>query len=543
MEVNVVLIGFMGAGKSTVGRRLAERMSRPFVDLDAVIEETAGMSIPEIFAAEGEEGFRRREADAVARVSAECGQVIAAGGGTVMQRRNLARLRATGVLVWLRGRLDTVLARAQSESNGHRPLLAKPRAELERLYAERERVYALADHIVDVDDQTPDQVAAEIEAVLRGSDRPQAVVVNVPLPGRSYDIFVGQGLLADAGRLCVGAGVSGKGLLVTNATVGGLYGGALQRSLSLAGLRVPRVDVPDGEQYKTLDTVVRIYRAAVSYRLDRRSFFLALGGGMTGDLAGFAAATFLRGVDFVQVPTTLLAQVDAAVGGKVGVNLDEGKNLVGAFHQPRIVIADVDTLQSLPTRALAAGLAEVVKYGMTADPHLLDFLEDRMEQLLARDRAALMRVVARSCEIKASVVAQDERETLGVREGLNFGHTIGHALEAALSYSTLLHGEAVAIGMLAAAMLSARLTGLAASEVERLAALLQRAGLPLAPPAVDPDQLLTIMRRDKKVLADRLRFVLLERTGRWVVRDDVPDELVLDVLREQRSIWAATAKN
>ena len=253
--------------------------------------------------------------------------------------------------------------------------------------------------------------------------------------------------------------LSSKGLLITNETVGSLYGGLVQRSLSLAGLRVPRVDIPDGEQYKTLETAQRVYRAAVGHRLDRRSFFIALGGGVVGDLAGFAAATFLRGVALIQVPTTLLAQVDAAVGGKVGVNLDEGKNLVGAFHQPRIVIADVDTLRTLPKRQLAAGLAEVIKYGVIGDPDLLQFVEDRLDRLAAGDRAALLRIVARSCEIKAAVVAEDERETEGVRECLNFGHTIGHALEAAFGYEGMLHGEAVAAGMVAAAMLSARLTG------------------------------------------------------------------------------------
>ncbi|MFS8524475.1 MAG: 3-dehydroquinate synthase, partial [Limnochordales bacterium] len=265
----------------------------------------------------------------------------------------------------------------------------------------------------------------------------------------------------------------------------------------------------------------------------------ALGGGVVGDLAGFAAATFLRGVALIQVPTTLLAQVDAAVGGKVGVNLDEGKNLVGAFHQPRIVIADVDTLRTLPKRQLAAGLAEVIKYGVIGDPDLLQFVEDRLDRLAAGDRAALLRIVARSCEIKAAVVAEDERETEGVRECLNFGHTIGHALEAAFGYEGMLHGEAVAAGMVAAAMLSARLTGFPEAEVQRLADLLQRAGLPAAPPPVEEAKLLTLIRRDKKTVDQKIRFVLAEQPGRWVVRDDVPDDLVLEIVREQRNRWAS----
>ncbi len=539
MEDNVTLIGFMGAGKTTVGQRLAARLSRPFVDVDAVIEARAGMSIPDIFAAEGESGFRRREADAVRRICREGGQVIAAGGGTVMDRGSLSLLRRTGPLVWLRADLEELLSRAAAEAERPRPLLTRPRADLQRLYADRERIYGLADYVVDVSGKSPDEVADQVERLLTGHERPAPQRVPVRLDGRSYDVHVGSGLLDQAGSLCCQGGAFSKGLLITNETVGSLYGGLVQRSLSLAGLRVPRVDIPDGEQYKTLETAQRVYRAAVGHRLDRRSFFIALGGGVVGDLAGFAAATFLRGVALIQVPTTLLAQVDAAVGGKVGVNLDEGKNLVGAFHQPRIVIADVDTLRTLPKRQLAAGLAEVIKYGVIGDPDLLQFVEDRLDRLAAGDRAALLRIVARSCEIKAAVVAEDERETEGVRECLNFGHTIGHALEAAFGYEGMLHGEAVAAGMVAAAMLSARLTGFPEAEVQRLADLLQRAGLPAAPPPVEEAKLLTLMRRDKKTVDQKIRFVLAEQPGRWVVRDDVPDDLVLEIVREQRNRWAS----
>lgn len=536
MEDNVILIGFMGAGKSTVGQRLADRMSRRFVDVDAVVEAQAGMSVADIFDKEGESGFRRREAAAVRAICQERGQVVATGGGTVMNRDSLRRLRAAGTVVWLRADLDEMLSRAQAEGRRPRPLLQRSLSDIRALYANRERVYGLADHVIDTGAKSPDEVAVDIERVLQDLEYTPATTVTVRLAERSYDIHVGPGLLAGAGALCRDAGVSERGLLITDETVGALYGAALQRSLSLEGFRVPRVDIPEGEEHKTIDTSERIFRAAVAHKLDRQSFFIALGGGVVGDVAGFAAATFLRGIDFIQVPTTLLAQVDAAVGGKVGVNLAEGKNLVGAFHQPRIVIADVDALQSLPKRELAAGLAEVIKYGMMADPDLFHYLEDRMDQIVAGHPAALMRVVARSCEIKARIVAADERETRGVRDVLNFGHTIGHALEAAGEFATLLHGEAVAIGMVGAAILSNRVTGLPAADVGRLVALIRRAGLPVSPPPVDAEYLLTVMGRDKKVRAERLRFVLLERPGEPVVRDDVPDDLVLEVVQELRSV-------
>lgn len=536
MENNVILIGFMGAGKTTVGEELAARLGRPFVDLDAVVEEQAGATIPDIFAREGELGFRRREAAAVHTVCREPGQVIATGGGTVMNRDSLARLRAAGTLVWLRAGIDELLARAKAESGKERPLLQSSTAKLNDLYARRESVYALADHVIDTNGKQPEKVAEEIERMLHGDGGPPPTTVAVGLGERAYNVHVGAGVLTRTGELCAGAGLGQRGLLVTNETVGGLYGVSLQRSMSLAHFRVPLLHIPEGEDHKTLATVERVFRAAVAHKLDRQSFIIALGGGVVGDVAGFAAAAYLRGIGFVQVPTTLLAQVDAAVGGKTGVNLDEGKNLVGAFHQPRVVIADVDTLASLPRRELAAGLAEVIKYGVIADPDLYHFLEDRMDQLLAGDRAALMRIVARSCEIKARIVAADERETKGVRDFLNFGHTIGHALEAIGQYTALLHGEAVSIGMVAAATLSARLCGFPEAEVERLVSLLSRVNLPVTPPSVDERQLVTVVRRDKKVRADQLRFVLLERVGEPVVVDGVPEEFVLEVMREQRMI-------
>jgi len=530
---NVILIGFMGAGKTTVGRRLAARLGWPFVDLDAVVEETAGMAIPAIFEREGEAGFRRREAEAITAVTRQAGQVIATGGGAVMRRENLALLRASGTVVWLRAPLEVLLARAKAE--GGRPLLAEGDAAVAERYAAREPVYALADLVVDATGE-PDAVAAEIEAQLSGRHPGAPVVVPVPAGSRSYEVHVGAGVIRASGGLAQAAGLGRRALVVTNPTVGVHYAAPLMEGLEAAGFSVHRVDIPDGEEYKTLVTAEQIYRAAVAARLERRDFFVALGGGVVGDVVGFAAATYLRGVDFVQVPTTLLAQVDASVGGKVGVNLAEGKNLVGAFHQPRLVVADVATLDTLPQRELAAGLAEVIKYGAIADPHFMAFLEDRLDAVLARRLPILMRIVARSCEIKARVVAADERETRGVREVLNFGHTVGHAIEALTGYRRYLHGEAVAIGMVSAALLSQRLGRLAGEDVERLVRLLRRAGLPTAPPPLDEGELLAVMQRDKKVRDGRLRFVLLDRIGQAFVTDEVPSQWITDVLKEQRAL-------
>ncbi len=318
--------------------------------------------------------------------------------------------------------------------------------------------------------------------------------------------------------------VRGKDVLVvTNTTVAGLY---LQTVLaSLAGRRAAHCVLPDGEQYKTLQALGVVIDALVEGRLHRDATVLALGGGVVGDIAGFAAACYQRGIDYVQLPTTLLAQVDSSVGGKTGVNHPGGKNLIGAFHQPRAVLADMDALTTLPDRELRAGLAEVVKYGCVWDAVLFDWLELNIDSLTGRDAAALEYAVERSCSIKATVVGRDERES-DLRAILNFGHTFGHALEAATHYETYLHGEAVALGMVMAADLSHRLGLIDGDTQERIRALLERAGLPTVPPRIGAARAMELMQMDKKVLAGNLRLVLLERLGRAVVTaSQAPDAL------------------
>ncbi len=303
-------------------------------------------------------------------------------------------------------------------------------------------------------------------------------------------------------------------MIVTNTTVARLYLPILIASLS--GRRVADCILPDGEQHKTLQTAGRVFDALIANKLNRDAIVVALGGGVVGDIAGFVAACYQRGVGYVQIPTTLLAQVDSSVGGKTGVNHSGGKNLIGAFYQPLSVIADTDSLATLPDRELAAGLAEVIKYGCVWDPLLFDWLDLNMPALLARDPEALTYAIARSCEIKAAVVSQDERER-NLRAILNFGHTFGHAIEVATAYQSFLHGEAVGLGMLMAADLSRRLSLIDASLLERIRTLLTRAGLPTAAPRIGAARALELMHMDKKVQAGTLRLVLLEKLGHAVV--------------------------
>jgi 3-dehydroquinate synthase len=353
--------------------------------------------------------------------------------------------------------------------------------------------------------------------------------LTVALGTRAYPIRIGPGLLRDPGAWR--DAIAGRhALVVTNPVVGGHYAAPVRAALAGRDARV--LEVPDGEAFKTLEQAGRVFAGLAAMRASRDATVVALGGGVIGDLAGFAAACWMRGVAFVQVPTTLLAMVDSAVGGKTAVDLPEGKNLVGAFHQPRAVIADTDTLSTLPDRELRAGLAEIVKYGAIGDAAFLDWLEANATALLARDPAALAHAIETSCRYKAGVVVRDEFEA-GERALLNFGHTFAHALETATGYAALCHGEAVAIGMVLAARLSARLGMAPASDADRLQALLHRLGLPVTPPAgTDPQRLLDFMRLDKKVQSGRLRLILWRSAGRAEVVAGVPEDEILAVLAE-----------
>ncbi|MCY3810846.1 MAG: 3-dehydroquinate synthase [Gammaproteobacteria bacterium] len=346
--------------------------------------------------------------------------------------------------------------------------------------------------------------------------------------GRSYPIVLGSGLLDTDGLLdpFVGSQV----LVVSNAAVAEHYLDGIRRRLSAERV-VDVALIGDGERFKTLDTYASILDELIAKRHSRATTVVALGGGVVGDVAGFAAATYQRGVGLVQIPTTLLAQVDSSVGGKTAVNHATGKNLIGAFYQPRAVIADVDVLATLPEREFRAGLAEVVKYGVIADARFFAWLERSMDALLRREPAPLIAAVRRSCEIKAEVVAGDEREQ-GRRAILNFGHTFGHAIEAETGYDTYLHGEAVAIGMAIAASLSARLGSMPEAEVERLHDLLRRAGLPVAPSGVDAHAVLTTMGMDKKALDGRIRLVLCDGLGSVSVTAETPSGMIVDAIRD-----------
>jgi 3-dehydroquinate synthase len=353
--------------------------------------------------------------------------------------------------------------------------------------------------------------------------------LNVALGDRSYPIYIGRGLLQEFASLIAGVCVQ-RMAIVTNETVAPLYLAQVSSALRDAGAVPTEIILPDGEAFKNWETLNRIFDGLLTHRCDRRTPIIALGGGVIGDMAGFAAATYQRGVPFIQVPTTLLSQVDSSVGGKTAINHPLGKNMIGAFYQPKLVLADTDTLATLPDRELRAGVAEVIKYGLIRDPAFFAWIETHLERLLARDPEALAYAIHRSCANKAEVVAADETEQ-GERALLNLGHTFGHAIETGLGYGEWLHGEAVAAGTIIAAELSARLGWLPEVEVERIRALLQRAGLPVLAPDLGVSRYLDLMAHDKKVADGQLRLILLRGIGRGVIHGEADAALIGGAIR------------
>lgn len=363
-------------------------------------------------------------------------------------------------------------------------------------------------------------------------------VVRVSLGERSYDIHVGERVLDATGELIARTSKARVAAIVTNPRIGKLYAERVVKSLKGAGITGHVITIPAGERYKTLNTVRGVYEKMLDHRIDRTGMVIGLGGGVVGDLAGFVAATYLRGVEFVQMPTSLLAQVDASVGGKVGVDLPRGKNLVGAFYQPKVVLADTGTLRTLPKAQFRSGLAEVIKHGIILDSDYYSYLERNLPAIMRLESEPLRHVVQRSVELKAQVVTQDERES-GLRAILNYGHTVGHAIESLTGYKSVLHGEAVAIGMVTAALIAWEMGLADESLAHRIANLLVRAGLPYKPPAeVSPEAVVEAMKLDKKVAHGKLRFVLAKEIGSSFVTEDVTPELIVRSLEIQMKLQA-----
>ena len=537
---NVILIGFAGTGKTVVGREVAALLGWSFVDTDDVLERLAGKSVEAVFADDGEEAFRTLESRALAEVCKGTQQVISTGGGMVIDPANQALMRESGFVVCLEASPETIIQRLFSEASEKetvRPLLQgdHPLGRALELKAGRQAAYAQAQWTVHTDNLGVQDIAREILRATRlfeGRDQEyqDGHAADLAAVVRSATglcpVYAGTGLIEDIGEMCRSAGLTSTAYVISDSNIFYTHGRKVQMSLEAADIPVHTFVVPAGETSKSIETLEACYQWLAEQRAERGHFIVAVGGGVIGDLAGFTAATFNRGLPVVQVPTSLAAMVDASIGGKTAINLSAGKNLVGAFHQPRMVLAGVEALTSLPERERAAGWSEAVKHGLILDADLFQTFEDNAEAIIRLEQPLASDVVRRSMAVKADVVTRDERETLGLRILLNYGHTIGHGLETATEYGTLLHGEAVAIGMAAAVRISRGMGLIDDDVVARQDTVLQRYGLPTKLPGVDRDAVRQAMSVDKKTTAGNIRWVLLEGVGRAVTRNDVPEELV-----------------
>jgi len=521
---NLVLTGFMGVGKSTIGTLAAERLSRPFIDMDKEIEARAGKTVSDIFAQDGEAAFRDRERTLCTELADRDSLVIATGGGTLIDPENRERLARNATIVCLTADIDEIMRRLEGVSG--RPLLdpADPHTAIGALLSERAGAYASLPWHVDTAERSYDEIVTHVLA-LAGGRR-----LEVRALAESYPIHIGLGLLQHVGDVLRASGlpVGSKAVVVSNDIVFPLHGDVAVGSLAAAGYDTGTCIIPDGERHKTLDTVHTIYDALVEQAVDRRGVVVGLGGGVTGDIAGFAAATYLRGIQFIQVPTSLLAMVDASVGGKTGVDLAAGKNLVGAFRQPELVLIDPSVLATLADEEIRSGLAEAIKHGVLGDPSLfLDLASDTLERAFWDSDEAVDRIT-RALRVKIAIVEEDPLEC-GRRAVLNLGHTLGHALEFLSGYE-LRHGEAVAIGLAGAARLAVKVDLAKESLVNDIEGALRHARLPVACPPHGVDEILKAMVRDKKSVGGEPRWVLPQAIGNATTGHAVPEAAVREVV-------------
>lgn len=523
---NIILTGFMGSGKTTVGNLLAKQLDYHFIDTDQLIEERVGMTVQELFRTQGEAVFRDMEAAVARELGAKQGLVVSTGGRLMLDPGNAKALGDSGRVFCLVATPEEIFKRVSTDESNKRPLLetANPMDRIIGLMQERQAGYGQFSQLV-----TTAKSANEVTQNLIGIFQANPDL-RVPITAREmqYEYFVGGGLLPFVGKL---AGIAGPSVIITDSNVGPLYA----KSCGEVGAVIT---IPAGEEFKTLATVQSVSEQLVEHGIDRGGTIIALGGPVVANIAGFVAATYMRGIELVHCPTSLLAMADTSIGGKVGINLPQGKNLIGAFKMPKAVIADIATLQSLSPEEFASGMAEVVKHALIGDPSLLDKIEQgnwrRKIGELQTHLPELQDIVAQAIRVKIGIVQEDpfDRDRRAI---LNLGHTFAHAIETVTSHS-LRHGEAVAIGLVAASNLSARLGHCPEDLQQRIEAVLAHVGLPVRiPPTIDPESLYKIMLRDKKKKAGVLRFVLLKGIGEVFIESDVPYEAVKVTISELRN--------
>jgi len=524
--MNIILTGFMGTGKTVVGRELARKLGRIYVDVDRLIEEKEGCLISDIFKTKGERYFRRIETETIKEVCEEEDAVISVGGGAVLKKENLDLLRKKGVIFCLWADPDVIFHRVKDSDK--RPLLEgfpNKKKRIKQLLKEREPFYRCADVSIDTSRLEVKEVADKIINLLA----PERLWVD--LGERGYPVYIGL-FIDEAGRLAKEKGAGKKVAIISDTNVYPLYGEKVKASFEREGFNTDFFLLPPGERAKSLYQVKKIYSFCLEKALDRNCSIVALGGGVVGDIAGFAASTFLRGINFFMLPTTLLSQVDSSVGGKVGVNLPQGKNLVGSFYQPGFVIIDPFVLRSLSPRRIREGLAEAIKCAIIENGDFFSYLEENIHRALRKEIEVLKEVAKRAVRVKIKIVEEDEKEEKGIRQVLNFGHTIAHAIETVSGYGRYTHGEAVAIGMVGEAKIAAKMGIFPWEFFFRMENLLRKANLPVRAKGLDPEKILITLRVDKKVRDDKIYFVLPEKIGRVFLHQDIPFSILKKTVME-----------
>lgn len=538
---NIYIVGFSGTGKTSVGLALSKRLGWKFVDTDQLITDSAGKSIPEIFTESGEQYFRKLERETLALVSTKELQVISTGGGAPMDENNRRIMESTGLTICLEAKPETIHERLLEEDDrqgaGRRPMLKgkDPLVKIKTLKSDRQTGYSLADWTIHTDVLTPEQAAVESEKAFEtlckvlSSNFGNDLATVVETSTENYPIWVGWNILDSIGEKAIGL-VDATNAFIIHDSGTSKPAERASKSLNAAGIETRLYQVSPGEKNKNLESASHIYKWLAGSRAERNDLIVAVGGGMVGDLAGFVAATYMRGMPFIQIPTTLLAMVDASIGGKVAIDLPGGKNLVGSFHQPKFVLSDVQILQSLPARDLTAGWAEAIKHSLILDLPSLSTFEDHAESIQSLEPDRTTAIIKRSVATKARIVSLDEKETTGVRALLNYGHTIGHALESVTNYSSILHGEAVSIGMSGAGYISNQIGMLTENELARQRNVLQQYGLPTSFKNIQVEAVLSAMKSDKKTQNKIIHWVLLNGIGNAITRSDVSSELVRSTL-------------
>ena len=560
----IILTGFSGTGKTAVGPLIAKRLDWRLFDTDAIVERRARKPILDIFRDSGEEAFRDLESEALENACGHDAAVVSTGGGAVLRPANREVMARSGFIVCLEARPETILRRLNDRAEDEpldRPLLAAgdPLSRIRELKQGRQHLYALCDWAVHTDEMTPDEIADEVvraweqhsDAVIADRQRienigsaaatapvttlhaiPAGAAAIVRATTGEYPVFVQWGALAGLGQRLRDAGLARHVYVITDEQVAHHYEDEIEATLRGAEIPFDVFSIPPGEASKTLETASRVYDWLLDRKAERGHTVVAVGGGVVTDLGGYVAATFARGLPLVHVPTSLLGMVDASVGGKVAVNHPKAKNMIGAFYQPRIVLADPATLRTLPPRDVHQGWAEAIKHALIADEAYLRFFEENADAILKLEREVTVEAIRRSVVIKARVVSEDEREEKGIRSFLNYGHTLAHAVESTTGYTRFRHGEADAIGMMAAARMS-EMMGLHTHEaVERQRRVLERYDLPTHADGLDRARIMSAIALDKKVVGKTVRWVLLEGIGKPVLRDDVPADVVERALDE-----------